>query len=79
MNDYIVFGNNSKAVRSPYCGLRNPFALVTGASYSSPAVLTFNTNNDLEEQGFSAMFLAVNDTPEICKCRRVFSSLPFKN
>ena len=51
----------------PYCGNRNPFALILEANSSNPGGVLFRSNGDLVEQGFNASFHAVNKTPKIGK------------
>ena len=53
----------------PYCGNRNPFALIIEANSSNPAGILFKSNDDFVEQGFNTSYLAVEKTPKICKSR----------
>ena len=68
-NDHIQADTLNNVIRRsiPYCGNRNPFALIIEANSSNPGGVLFQSNGDLAEQGFNASFHAVNKTPKIGK------------
>ena len=67
-NDHIQAATLNTVGRTiPYCGNRNPFALIIEANSSNPGGVLFQSNGDLAEEGFNASFHAVNKTPKIGK------------
>ncbi|KAL9953601.1 hypothetical protein ACROYT_G041044 [Oculina patagonica] len=65
-NDYIQAGNLHNILRSnPYCGIRNPFAVILEANFTNYAGILFKSNDQVEEQGFNVSYFAVNKTSKI--------------
>ena len=68
-NDYILAGTVNNVGRTiPYCGNRDPFALIIEANILNPAGILFQSNDALVEQGFNASYFAVDNTRKLCKC-----------
>ena len=68
-NDYILAGTVNNVGRTiPYCGNRDPFALIIETNFSNPVGILFQSNDDLAEQGFNASYFAVDNTQKLCKC-----------